>query len=205
MERRDFAALAAVLGENWCPARLRDLLASQNSAVTALAARCLGLSGEREDRALLAALLRHASERVSAAAEDGLWALWLRGGSVVGNQLLALAVSCQRDDQPAEALSVLSDLTAAEPEFGEAQHQLALALHSLGRYREAVAAYERALAAEPQHFAAAAGLGHAFVELGELERALDNYERALRIHPRMPDICEVVPSLRSALGRRSVA
>ena len=205
LARGDLRAVLARLRENWPPARLVRLLASPHCAVAKTAAVCLGLTGSMEHCPELIALLGHADERVAAAAENGLWSVWMRAGSERGRAALMVAVQRLRAGQIEAALRLLRILVKVEGSFAEAHHQQAIALHSLERCDEAEAAYQKTLGLNPYHFAAVAGLGHICVERGDYAGALGHYRRAVQIHPRLAGVREIVPRLEAALERRVVA
>jgi tetratricopeptide (TPR) repeat protein len=201
----NLAVVLVRLRANWPPERLVELLASPASAVVKTAATCLGLTGTMRHCDRLVPLLGHRDERVVSAAEDALWSIWMRAGAEQANRQLMAAVERLRDGKIEAGLRVLDALTAAEESFAEAHHQRAIALHSLGRYDEAEAAYQETLALNPCHFAAAAGLGHVCAHRDDFDGALRHYRCALRIHPGLTEIREVVPRLEAAIERRVMA
>lgn len=205
LERGEHAALLSVLSENWPPPTLRALLSAGAPPIRRAAAQCLGLSGAADDAQALASLLGAADAALVRVAEDALWGIWMRSGSPDGNEELARAGAYLRDDEFGAAISALRELTRREPEFAEAHHQLALALHSNGQADEAAQEYRRTVALNPQHYAAWCGLGHLCSEGRDLRGALENYRAALHIHPRLAEIREIVPRIEAALQPRSVA
>src|SRR5262249_20151214 len=72
---------------------------------------------------------------------------------------------------------------AVRPDYVEAYLNLGSALHALGRYADARAAYEAALKIRPDYAAAHHSLGVTLFELGELDAAIAAYRPALAIAP----------------------
>jgi tetratricopeptide (TPR) repeat protein len=198
-------AAAAHLREHWPSPVLHALLSSSSGSVVGLAARCLGLVGDLEDARQLSCLLGHPSRDVAQAAEDALWSVWMRAAGETACEELMAAMRVGEGGEHRAAIAALSVLCESRPDFAEAHHQRALALHAVDEIERAEAAYREALRLNPLHFAAAAGLGHVCIQRGDLAGALRHYRRALHLHPRLDEIREVVPQLDAALERRVVA
>lgn len=199
------AAALAQLESNWPEAQLIAFLRHPSSAVTSLAARCLGYLRAPSAAPRLLHLLHHHDPAVCEAAEDGLWHLWMQGASPEQTAELAGAVARIGGGDYGGAERALRELIQADPEFAELHHQLGIALHSAGRADEALEAYHDALLYNPSHFNALVMCGHIQLERDEVHAALDSYEQALAIHPRLPDLERIVADLRADIRRRSVA
>lgn len=204
-ERKDYAGLLDVLRESWPPRRLAGFLKSGDPDVVARAAACLGYVGSVLHAPRLAPLLHSEDERVASSAEDALWNLWMRAFGPTAQQQLAAAIERIRQGSFDAALVQLGILLSQEPGFAEAHHQRAIALHSLERFDEALAAYRETVRLNPDHFAAWAGLGHVSAEQGDFVTARDAYRKAVQINPRLSELREVLPQLERAIERRSVA
>lgn len=191
------------LRRDWPPDRLVGFLVSSDKRLVKLAVTCLGLTGDKAQVRYVAAMLRSDSDELAAAAEESLWRIWMRAGSPEGNRALAAAVAEIRQDRYADAAALLQMLTLAEPAFAEAHHQLGLVHMLCDEPDEALPAYRQALRLNPYHFAAAQGLGQLYLAREDLLRALEYYELAARIHPRLPDVGELVAGLRQLLGEAS--
>lgn len=74
-------------------------------------------------------------------------------------------------------------------------------LGSLGRYREAIAAYEQALDLDPHFADAYFGKGNALYFLGRYEEALEAFEQAIRLAPLNAAFHNNKGSVLFALGR----
>lgn len=205
LDRSDYAAVLAAIKEHYSTEFLIRLLGSDSPPIVRLATRCLGLVGRQRHAVEVAPLLRHADDAVAATAEDALWNIWMRGGSKAGNAKLASAVRLLNADKLEAALDLLDQVIDSDPEFAEAQHQRAIALHGEERLLEAEEAYMAAIECNPFHFAAIAGIGHIRAERGDFDGALRCYRESLGIKPRQPELAEVLPQLEAATRTRVVA
>ncbi|RMF73862.1 MAG: hypothetical protein D6744_15175 [Planctomycetota bacterium] len=205
MDARDLAGLREAARALWTHEQLLGWLSSSRDDVAAAAAQCIGVTGLQKDTPALAELLHHSSAEVVQAAESALWRLWMRGPDAAATRTLETAIAAIGAQAFSQAVEMLTPLVRRAPEFAEAHHQLGLALHSLDRLDDADAEYVSATALNAHHFAAFAGRGHLAVQRGSLEDALRCYERSVKIHPRQPELQRVIPEIKAALERRSVA
>lgn len=201
----DLSAVSETLTRLWSVDRLTAFLRSDRDDAAALAAWALGLVGGWSECAALAALLAHRNPSVVTACEDALWSIWVRGAGPEQVARLHQAMQFGRDDAWDRALPVLGHLVETLPDYAEAQHQWAIAQHSLGNLAAAEGGYRRAAALNPYHYPAHCALGHIAVEQDQYQAALTEYEAALRIHPNLAELREIVPALSQALGKRIVA
>jgi len=200
LESGDADAVASA-ARQWSPRAICGLLRQDRVEARRLAAMTLSLVGDHSSQACLAAALRDEDDQVADLAEHALWTLWFRLGSADAARLLHDAVNLIEADRSDEALRLLDQASGRDPFFAEVHHQAGLALHLLGRYREAIHRCCFCIRLQPEHFAAIAQLGHGYVQLGDRDRALRCYRRALRIHPRLETVAETVRRLRSASSR----
>jgi len=205
LEVGDLNAVLGVLRDRWPPQSLVALLISPAPEVVRAAVRCLGMTGSMREVGCLARLLGHENQAISGAAEDALWAIWIRSGSPVGREVLERAVRHVKAEEYTAAVELLDELVRGEPGYAEAHHHRAMALCFLGRVEEAADAYERVLKLNPHHYAAAAGLGHTYVERGDALRALELYRLALQVHPGLAEVRDAVKQIEAAVGKREVA
>jgi tetratricopeptide (TPR) repeat protein len=70
-----------------------------------------------------------------------------------------------------------------DPAYAYAHNGRGIALQSLGRFDEALAAHDRALVVDPTYAQAHNGRGNALDSLGRLDEALEAYDRAIAIDP----------------------
>ncbi|MFT3746153.1 MAG: tetratricopeptide repeat protein [Pyrinomonadaceae bacterium] len=87
------------------------------------------------------------------------------------------------EDQTDEAIDVLKQGLAIDPEAGELYNSLGNALSGKNRHAEAIAAHERYVALAPNEPNAYDSLGLSFQASGNYAKALENYQTALRIKP----------------------
>ncbi|MCM8738508.1 tetratricopeptide repeat protein [Azospirillum sp. A1-3] len=99
----------------------------------------------------------------------------------------ALARACLISRRHAEALDILLELIAREPDDHRVQGNLAVALKNLGRYREAEAAGRRSLALQPAEPGALSNLGIALSAQARHEEAACVLRRAVALAPDFPD------------------
>ena len=79
-------------------------------------------------------------------------------------------------DQYDEAVDVLRQVLAAEPERAEAYNSLGYCYSRLGQFEAAVECYERAIALQPQYAHAHLNLGMTLLQMGDYARGFAEYE-----------------------------
>ncbi len=200
----DVARALCVLRKHYTNKQLCELAHSPDPQVALAAVRCLGLVGQMSECQTLVLLLALAAPDITTAIEDALWSIWMRAGSDRSRARLAEVIAGNGAAGTA-TIDALAAIIAEEPDYAEARHQLAMALHEMGRFEAAETAYAATLDHNPWHYAAAAGLGHVRVEQGDFPGALEAYRLALRIHPGLGELADLVPQLEAALHRRDVA
>jgi tetratricopeptide (TPR) repeat protein len=82
-----------------------------------------------------------------------------------------------------EALGEFKEAIRAEPHFSEAQLELGVTYHKMGRTNEAIKAYFAALKSKPDLVNAYKNLGLAYDSLGQFVEALKMYLKAIRLSP----------------------
>lgn len=96
-----------------------------------------------------------------------------------GRALFDRASQAHRRGQPGEALELLDQLLADEPDNVAAQYARAICLADLGRTREATAQFRAVLARDPRHYEAAYQLGRTLQATADLTGAIDAYRAVL--------------------------
>ena len=96
-------------------------------------------------------------------------------------EALEKAVNAYNTGNYTEVERLCTSILAANGEFFDALHLLALALSELGRNNAALDNYDRALAVRPDDAEALYNRGNTLHKLGRLEQALESYERALAV------------------------
>jgi tetratricopeptide (TPR) repeat protein len=100
----------------------------------------------------------------------------------------------------AEALVAAARLNASLPRV---DFNIGLAYTKLGRYDEAVAAYERAVARDSGDVKSLANMGALYERRGEMDRAARAYRAALAVEPRLGGVgarLRVIEARRAARG-----
>jgi tetratricopeptide (TPR) repeat protein len=93
-----------------------------------------------------------------------------------------LGVVLLASNDAAGAEAALAKVTQQEPRWASAHTALGLACYGLGKFKEAIDAYQKAIAIDPNNAAPVAGLGLARVMKGEKD-GLKDIERAAKIEP----------------------
>ena len=83
-----------------------------------------------------------------------------------------------------EAIAMVGQALAADPEILEGHMLLGNYLDKSGRHEEAIAAYRRALALDPEHDESVFRLAVTYKDMGRLAEARVGFERAREIDPR---------------------
>src|SRR6201995_1184023 len=88
-----------------------------------------------------------------------------------------------QDQRMVEALHFLAAALKANSASSDAMSNLGLALHTTGRFDEAVARFRDALQLAPDHPETLYNLANSCLELGRLSEALSSYDAALAVSP----------------------
>lgn len=113
--------------------------------------------------------------------------------------LLAVAVSCQRKDEPKSQsqppadmihtqneLKLLQDAVKADPGNPNAWISLGNLFMDSSRFDEAVEAYQKALAIDPRNVDARVDMGTCYRNSGKPDLAVREYRKALELNPNHP-------------------
>lgn len=98
-----------------------------------------------------------------------------------------LAFALRRQGRHDDVVGLLSPSVDALPPDPQLRGELAMALHALGRVREAVPQYERAVGLSPGSAAGHFHLGRAHLDLFDPRRAIAAMTRALQLAPGTPE------------------
>ncbi len=113
--------------------------------------------------------------------------------------LAAKTYVLRRLERGPEALATATLLVARAPD-GPAEELLGTCLRDLGRYPEALAAFDRAIAASANPAPALAKKADAFIDLGDADEARDLLDHALAVDPACIAAWAAVTQLRSFAG-----
>ncbi len=117
------------------------------------------------------------------------------------SSLLNLAVVLLRQARPAEALPLLDDVLARQPDDLDALGHRGVALNDLGRPAEAAASFDRLLQRDPSRPQAWFHLAQALQMLGRPADAIGAYERCLQLQPGHALACSQRGTALKELGR----
>lgn len=133
----------------------------------------------------------------AAAAEDGIWFLWMTHHNAAAARVLNLAT----DDIAARRFDIaetrLTRLLRNCPDYAEAWNKRATLYYMIGRDQECSADIRRTLSLEPRHFGALAEFGEICLSHGDGEAALLAFTAALRLHPHLSNVAETYRKLRT--------
>ena len=160
-------------------------LKSPDAATRAEAVVWLANRGGMADAPLLHERLRDESAFVRGFAEQGLWLLWTRSGDAEIDRQMARATADMQAGRYADAVTALTGIIEAKPDFAEAWNRRATVYYLAGEYRKSIADCDQVLKRNPGHFGALSGLGQIYVQLEDFESALAWYRRALEVNPNM--------------------
>jgi tetratricopeptide (TPR) repeat protein len=115
------------------------------------------------------------------------------------------ASDAQRRDHLEEAIGFYRSYLALKGEDSRAYHNMGVALLSLERWDEGLAALRRALALDDASHSAHYSLGSALADLGRFEEALPHYQRAHELDPAEKGIHADWATLLAKVGRADEA
>ena len=129
----------------------------------------------------------------------------LRAGSATVEERIVLGRLYRESGRTTDALAVLRELAAAEPEEAAVHRELAAALSEAGDTDAAIAEYERALALDGDSAEAHNDVGLLYLARGDRERAAAAFERATRLDPQSAAAWHNLGLLHVARGDRDAA
>ncbi|MCP9296747.1 MAG: tetratricopeptide repeat protein [Planktothrix agardhii LY1] len=88
---------------------------------------------------------------------------------------------------------------------GDACRYLGDALVKLGRWDEAIDAYERSLKVNPDDFMCYVGLGDAWLGKGMVEKAITSYQKAIELNPDLVEVYDKLGDSLAKVGRQKEA
>ena len=199
MESGDAATLAQAIGARWHPLAICRLLRHRDADVRRVAAFTLGLVGNRAVVPPLTRALRDPDAQVNEMAEYSLWSIWFRDCNPAAVKPFKEGLALLAVEAHDRAISCFNASTTADPTFGEAYNQCAIAHFFLGQWSKALADGFRAVRYVPMHFGAISGLGHCYTQMGQFAPALKCYRHALHIHPRLHGVRKAIERLERKL------
>ena len=159
----------------------------------------LTILGRGESVPAVGEALRDTDRGVRLIAEDGLPAMWQRGGYQLHAHDLQRVARFNGEGAFAEAMQLADCLLSVDAGCGELWYQRGVALAGETRWSEAVDSLNRSLDCEAYHFHAAFTLAQCHLELDDLAAAVAGLEWTLRIHPYLEPAQSQVRRLRRKL------
>jgi tetratricopeptide (TPR) repeat protein len=143
-------------------------------------------------------------EATAKAIEDRIWAIWISSGSDTCNLLMSRVKDATDDRDYDLAIKLLDAIVTIKPDYVEAWNRRATLHYIKHDYGLALADIREVLAREPRHFGALAGLGLILQDIGDDKHALQAYLAALAIDPHLPNLSDVVKTLREKVEGRDI-
>ena len=175
---------------------------SSDPGVRLQAVSQLAVSGEMADAQVLLDALYDEDAGVRAAAEQGVWQVWMRSGEPDIDALLQSGIRHMEQRQMGLAVDAFTRVIERRPDFAEGWNKRATAYYLMGDIAQSLQDCDEVIKRNPHHFGALSGYGLLYVQRGELERALEYFERALEINPNMEGVEQSVAMIRYKLGKR---
>lgn len=152
------------------------------------AALFLAAHGDERAARPLAWALKDPDGDVRAAAEQALWAIWMRSGDPETDELLLRGTRLMEAGDHGAAIACFSDVIARAPEFAEGYNKRATARYLRQEYARSIYDCRETLRRNPLHFGALSGEGLCYLALGWPARARRCLEGALALNPDMPGV-----------------
>ena len=123
-----------------------------------------------------------------------------RGGTKGGGDSDLMKAAKDIDAQKyEEAISLLQKVIGRDARNADAWNLLGFSNRKIGKYADALGAYEKALAINPNHLGANEYLGELYVETGDLPKA---EERLGRLNSLCPRGCDEARMLKAAIAAK---
>jgi tetratricopeptide (TPR) repeat protein len=147
--------------------------------------------------------LRDTDVRVRAAAQNVMWAIWLRSGNDRIDALMVEGIHLMELQQYAEAAEVFDQIIASAPQFAEGYNKRATVYYLMEEFDKSIADIYTTLELNPVHFGALSGMGLCYLGLDEPRQALDWFERAIAVNPNMDTIQSYIEQIREFLKNQT--
>ena len=148
--------------------------------------------------------LRDNDVRVRAAAQNVMWAIWLRSGNDQIDVLMGEGVRLMELEQYAEAAELFDQIVDRAPQFAEGYNKRATVYYLMEEFDKSIADIHRTLELNPVHFGALSGMGLCYLGLDEPRRALEWFERAIAVNPNMDTIQSYIEQIREFLKNQTI-
>jgi tetratricopeptide (TPR) repeat protein len=202
LQTEDSASFILAVSQRYTMGTLHRLAESGGRIERRAAVMAVGFLGGDESCALLSRALRDGDRGVRMLADNGMRAVWCRGGNETQRNWLRVIMRLNVSGQHEAAQRQATRLLQESPQFAEAWNQRAIARYHLGCYMASIEDCTQTLKLNPYHFGAAAGIGQCYLRLGALSTALQGFRRALRLNPGLEAVRARITTLQRALGDR---
>ena len=202
LQTEDSASFILAVSQRYTMGTLHRLAQSGGRIERRAAVMAIGFLGADESCALLSRALRDADRGVRMLADNGMRAVWCRGGNEAQRHWLRVIMRLNVSGQHEAAQRQATRLVQEAPKFAEAWNQRAIARYHLGCYMASIEDCTQTLKLNPYHFGAAAGIGQCYLRLGALTTALQGFRRALGLNPGLEAVRARINTLQRALGDR---
>jgi tetratricopeptide (TPR) repeat protein len=159
--------------------------------------------GDMQVMPALVQALRDEDVRVRAAAQNVMWAIWLRSGNDQIDALMAEGISLMELQQYPEAAELFDQIIARAPQFAEGYNKRATVHYLMQEFERSIADIHKTLELNPVHFGALSGMGLCYLGLDEPRQALEWFERAVAVNPNMDTIQSYIQQIREFLKNQT--
>jgi tetratricopeptide (TPR) repeat protein len=180
-----------------------EVLKQGTSTEKLKALELLAKLGDMQIMPALVQALRDHDVRIRAAAQNVMWAIWLRSGSDEIDTLMVEGVRLTESQQYTEAVEVFDRIIARVPKFAEGYNKRATAYYLMQEFEKSVADIHKTLELNPVHFGALSGMGLCYLGLDEPRQALEWFERAVAVNPNMDTIQSYIQQIREFLKNQT--
>jgi tetratricopeptide (TPR) repeat protein len=159
--------------------------------------------GEMSVMPALVQAMRDEDARVRDAAQNVMWAIWLRSGDDDIDTLMAEGEQLMEQEEYAEAVEIFDQIIARAPQFAEGYNKRATVYYLMQEYNKSIADIHRTLELNPVHFGALSGMGLCYLGLEEPRQALGWFERAVAVNPNLDSIQHYIQQIREFLRNQT--
>jgi tetratricopeptide (TPR) repeat protein len=159
--------------------------------------------GEMSVMPALVQAMRDEDARVRDAAQNVMWAIWLRSGDDDIDTLMAEGEQLMEQEEYAEAVEIFDQIIARAPQFAEGYNKRATVYYLMQEYDKSIADIHRTLELNPVHFGALSGMGLCYLGLEEPRQALGWFERAVAVNPNLDSIQHYIQQIREFLRNQT--
>lgn len=159
--------------------------------------------GEMSVMPALVQAMRDEDARVRDAAQNVMWAIWLRSGDDDIDTLMAEGEQLMEQEEYAEAVEIFDQIIARAPQFAEGYNKRATVYYLMQAYDKSIADIHRTLELNPVHFGALSGMGLCYLGLEEPRQALGWFERAVAVNPNLDSIQHYIQQIREFLRNQT--